>query len=234
MYDTGHQIASHTYSHADLSTLSPQAITDELIFNEMSLRNILGVIPTYMRPPYLSCSGACPQILGDLGYHVVWTDVNTEDWANDSPSLIGVARGNFDAAIGAGGRLVLNHDVHYQTVYNLAEYELQRIAALGLGTSVTVGQCLDDPPANWYRAAGAPTLPCVGGGGAPPPLPPPPGGGTPGGGGKQVSTDGQCGGGNGMTCLGSADGDCCSQWGWCGRTGEYCGGGCQREFGSCF
>ena len=29
--------------------------------------------------------------------------------------------------------------------------------ALGFGTSVTVGECLGDPPENWYRAAsGAP------------------------------------------------------------------------------
>jgi hypothetical protein len=29
--------------------------------------------------------------------------------------------------------------------------------ALGYGTSITVGECLGDPPANWYRnASGAP------------------------------------------------------------------------------
>ncbi|OAL44265.1 hypothetical protein IQ07DRAFT_463352, partial [Pyrenochaeta sp. DS3sAY3a] len=26
---------------------------------------------------------------------------------------------------------------------------------------------------------------------------------------------------------------CCSQYGWCGSTDAYCGGGCQPGFGSC-
>jgi hypothetical protein len=47
-----------------------------------------------------------------------------------------------------------------------------------------------------------------------------------------VSQDGRCGS-NGMTCLGSDDGSCCSKWGYCGSTESYCGTGCQSEFGSC-
>jgi len=43
-------------------------------------------------------------------------------------------------------------------VYNLTTYILDRMAVLGLGTSVTVGECLGDPKENWYRNAdGAPS-----------------------------------------------------------------------------
>jgi len=49
------------------------------------------------------------------------------------------------------------HDIHEQTVYNLTRWTLERMKVLGFGTSITVGECLNDPPENWYRAAdGAP------------------------------------------------------------------------------
>jgi hypothetical protein len=49
MHAAGHQIASHTWSHADLSTqVTPAQRKNEMYKNEMALRNILGFIPTYM------------------------------------------------------------------------------------------------------------------------------------------------------------------------------------------
>jgi len=47
---------------------------------------------------------------------------------------------------------------------------------------------------------------------------------------KKISSDGKCGTKYGTTC---PDGYCCSQYGYCGRTTEYCGKGCQSEFGKC-
>ncbi|KUJ12802.1 uncharacterized protein LY89DRAFT_785380 [Mollisia scopiformis] len=38
---------------------------------------------------------------------------------------------------------------------------------------------------------------------------------------------------NGTTCVGWPTGQCCSQYGSCGNTTDYCGGGCQSEFGIC-
>ncbi|KAL1841753.1 hypothetical protein VTJ49DRAFT_6667 [Mycothermus thermophilus] len=51
--------------------------------------------------------------------------------------------------------------------------------------------------------------------------------------GQRSSTDGRCG--NGVNCLGSQFGRCCSQFGWCGDGDQYCPYivGCQPEFGYC-
>ncbi|KAH9214127.1 hypothetical protein DL95DRAFT_301065 [Leptodontidium sp. 2 PMI_412] len=48
-----------------------------------------------------------------------------------------------------------------------------------------------------------------------------------------VSTNGECGGTT--TCMGSAFGNCCSKWGWCGSTADYCSddAGCMSGFGTC-
>lgn len=73
MIADGHQIASHTWSHADLTKITKEQRKDEIIKLEMALRNILGdgYIPTYMRPPYSSCTEECRSDLNDLGY--VWS-----------------------------------------------------------------------------------------------------------------------------------------------------------------
>src|SRR5690606_16585627 len=59
----GHQIGSHTYNHADLSTLSYADVQSQMTALEAPLKSILGKYPTYMRPPYLSCGNNCPAAL---------------------------------------------------------------------------------------------------------------------------------------------------------------------------
>ncbi|GAB7346819.1 hypothetical protein MBLNU459_g1915t1 [Dothideomycetes sp. NU459] len=48
---------------------------------------------------------------------------------------------------------------------------------------------------------------------------------------QTISTNGNCG--NGVTCEGSAFGNCCSQYNQCGSTIGFCGYGCQFSFGQC-
>jgi len=44
-----------------------------------------------------------------------------------------------------------------------------------------------------------------------------------------VSTNSKCGAKDGRC----PSGQCCSKYGWCGKTSDYCGTGCQSEFGQC-
>ncbi|CEI39825.1 hypothetical protein FVEN_g2105 [Fusarium venenatum] len=49
-----------------------------------------------------------------------------------------------------------------------------------------------------------------------------------------TSVDGICGAFNGSaSCLGTGYGNCCSQFGYCGKSDLHCGTGCQTGFGSC-
>lgn len=45
----------------------------------------------------------------------------------------------------------------------------------------------------------------------------------------KISTNGQCGKEYGVC----PSGKCCSKYGWCGTSSDYCGKGCQSEFGKC-
>ncbi|EUC50341.1 carbohydrate esterase family 4 protein [Bipolaris oryzae ATCC 44560] len=237
----GHQIASHTWTHLDLSAISSQDRHDQMIKNEMALRNIVGKIPTYMRPPYSSCTAesGCEKDMADLGYHVTYFNLDTDDYEHDDPTLIQYAKdvfkGNVSSAKAANSQwLEIGHDIHEQTAMNLTEYMLSTLTQLGY-KAVTVGECLGDPVDNWYRKAGGastakptsasakPTSASVKPTSAAP---------TPTGT-KKVSTDATCGGTKGFTCTGSTFGKCCSSAGWCGSTNDYCGTGCQTGFGTC-
>jgi peptidoglycan/xylan/chitin deacetylase (PgdA/CDA1 family) len=80
MYAAGHQIASHTWSHQDLSAITSQQRKDQMVHNEMAIRNIIGKFPTYMRPPYSSCTAAsgCEADMATLGYVVSYFDLDTD------------------------------------------------------------------------------------------------------------------------------------------------------------
>ncbi|PYH34223.1 glycoside hydrolase/deacetylase [Aspergillus neoniger CBS 115656] len=223
MYRIGHQVASHTWSHQDLSKVTQDQRRVQLLWNEVALRNILGTIPTYMRPPYSSCTAesGCLEDLGSLGYHVILYDIDTEDYSHDSPALIQQSKDIFDRNLASRTDfdrpwLVIAHDVHEQTVHNLTEYMLKKLIAEGY-RAVTVGECLGDPPELWYRKDEAfddrqtrksKSKNDVA---------------------KTVSVDGMCGGN--ITCLGSRFGPCCSGTGFCGSMSTFCGSGCRPDNG---
>jgi hypothetical protein len=85
-------------------------------------------------------------------------NVDTLDWVGDYVA----AKKNYINAL-SGGKpatssfIVLAHDIHQQTVADLVPYMIAQLKALGY-TTATMGECLNDPPENWYRdpASGQP------------------------------------------------------------------------------
>jgi hypothetical protein len=135
---------------------------------EMAIRNIVGFFPTYMRPPYSSCGPAsgCEKDMADLGYHISYFDVDTDDYNQLTKENIQKSKDWFKGNITAGGATAANsdwlgiaHDIHELTAYNLTEYMLKTLTDLGY-KAVTMGECLNDPKENWYRGGegGSPTV----------------------------------------------------------------------------
>lgn len=161
MYREGHQVASHSWSHMNLSSISADMRNQEVVLNEMALSNILGVLPTYLRPPYASCTqeSGCLAYLLSRGYHVINFDVNTVDYNHDDPRTIQWSKDEFASSLRSSGynregsnmgHIVLSHDSKFETAVSLTEYMLITLKELGY-RAVTVGECLGDPPENWYR-----------------------------------------------------------------------------------
>lgn len=151
MVNEGHQVATHTWAHEDLTTVDEYGILDQLLFNEQALVQALGKIPTYFRPPYFSSNEDVLDTVGQLGYHVINAGVDTNDWKGDYEA----AKQAFSQAIQQGqwdgtGKIVLAHDIHERTVHELAEYMIDQALNAGYRL-VTVGECMGDPEQNWYR-----------------------------------------------------------------------------------
>ncbi|KAJ5227453.1 uncharacterized protein N7469_007459 [Penicillium citrinum] len=230
---SGHQIASHTWSHEDLSKVTSAQRIAQLEKNEAALRNVIGGFPTYMRPPYSSClaRSGCREDLGKLGYHIVLYDIDTDDYKNDDPGLIQRSKDIFDEFLTTGNPhsrswLVIGHDAHEQTVHNLTEHMLQTMTRLGYRPT-TLGDCLGDPRENWYRKDSRwpghtskkkkKKKPKKGPKKSQPH--------------QQISVDGTCGAN--YTCFGSSFGLCCGSFNACGNTTLHCGAGCQKDAGYC-
>jgi peptidoglycan/xylan/chitin deacetylase (PgdA/CDA1 family) len=155
MIDEGHQVASHTWSHQKLTEISADMFQRQIIFNEIALADILGYFPTYMRPPHSMSDATTDAWLADLGYHITYFNINTAGYDNDSPELIQNSKDIWDRRINglnpATGQLLhIEHDNLYHSVHNLTEYTIKSLFDKGF-KSVTVGECLGDPKANWYR-----------------------------------------------------------------------------------
>jgi peptidoglycan/xylan/chitin deacetylase (PgdA/CDA1 family) len=159
MDSEGHQIGSHTWTHPNLEKISQQERYKNMYQNEMALRNIVGKIPTYMRPPYSSCLEACQKDMADLGYHISNFDIDTDDYEQAPKGMIQESMNRFKGFLTAEGTspdknqwLTISHDIVNMTAYNLTEFMLRTLTDQGY-KAVTIGECMNDPVENWYRSS---------------------------------------------------------------------------------
>ncbi|EFE38928.1 hypothetical protein TRV_06369 [Trichophyton verrucosum HKI 0517] len=153
MYKEGHMLGSHTYSHADLSKLNSTGIALEMKKLDDILAPIIdGNRPTYMRAPYFAYSDTVSKTMAELKYHMIDANIDTKDYEHATPDGVPISVENFKKGLEAGGTITLCHDVHQTTVELLIQQLLDEIKKRGL-RAVTVGECLGDPQANWYRPA---------------------------------------------------------------------------------
>ncbi|CAF3463207.1 hypothetical protein HYE67_003889 [Fusarium culmorum] len=150
MINEGHQVGSHTYSHPDLATISSAEIRTQMTRLEADFLNIIGKYPTYMRAPYFSYGSNALPVMKTLGYHVIGADVDTLDWEYNTPAETDIALKLFKQGTTALKTISLFHDVHVNTVRNLIPKVLDAVKR-STRIPVTVGQCLGDPSANWYK-----------------------------------------------------------------------------------
>jgi len=80
----GHEMATHGYSHQDMSTMTADQITAELRSTEASISGLTGQsTKPWLRPPFGSYSEASVQAAYTAGYTtVIWTG-SADDWRSD-------------------------------------------------------------------------------------------------------------------------------------------------------
>jgi peptidoglycan-N-acetylglucosamine deacetylase len=87
----GHEIGNHTYTHPDISEISPRQLQLELNLTERLFVSKLGIQPLYFRPPYdidqdpdTDDQAEPARRIQELGYVVVGDNIDTDDW-NEHP-----------------------------------------------------------------------------------------------------------------------------------------------------
>ncbi|NBV42310.1 polysaccharide deacetylase family protein [bacterium] len=91
LYDQGHEIANHTFTHTRLPQLSPDAIQNELTRTSGVIRSVTGQGPRFFRPPGGQFNSAIIDIARQSGLTVVLWDVNAGDYYVSDPGRLSLA-----------------------------------------------------------------------------------------------------------------------------------------------
>lgn len=112
--DEGHEIGSHTYTHANIFSATVQQVRLELNATQRLIETITGRSTLLLRPPYQADSRPTRvedirslNLVQSMGYMIALEDIDSQDWARDNVEQIveRVKRGR-----SMGGNVVLLHD----------------------------------------------------------------------------------------------------------------------------
>ncbi len=105
----GHQLATHTMSHANLAKLSTSAIQKEVFGAEEKLAEIVGNQKFYLRPPYGSFNTT---VKNAVHSPMIYWSVDTEDWRYKNAQNVA----NVIVNSTRDGDIILLHDLYPTSV----------------------------------------------------------------------------------------------------------------------
>ncbi|KAK7468661.1 chitin deacetylase [Stygiomarasmius scandens] len=163
-YMKGHQIGVHTWSHPPLTTLTNDEIIAELGWTKQIIKDVLGVTPNMMRPPFGDIDDRVRAISIAMGLTpVMWSrmsttatfdtdDFNVHGGLTTSEQVLN----NWEAIMGNAstkddGFIVLEHDLFVETVELATGYILPQALAHQPPFNIQpVVQCLNKPMTDAY------------------------------------------------------------------------------------
>jgi len=159
--DAGHQIASHTFEHLDLQTLTTDELWAQVRRNDVAITNVLGrsFSPKFIRAPFGSVNTNVLRALESWGYTVVWNNIKNRDtdhaFGTDAEQLSWDIS-NYTSTLAASNVNVnsfisLNHEQIKVTSQSFIGQIIPIIRNYGY-RFVSLGQCLNPSnPNDWYR-----------------------------------------------------------------------------------
>ena len=134
----GHELANHTWTHANVNTLSTDALRRELKDSADAIVKATGVTPHLFRPPYGACTANVKALIkNEFGYPSIIWSVDPEDWKRPGVSVVA------DRLVAGArpGAILLAHDIHKPTIDAMPS-TLDRLLAKGY-KFVTVSQLIE-------------------------------------------------------------------------------------------
>lgn len=134
VYERGHEVASHTYKHAQLTKLDALSLDQEIKKVQDICFKITGTDPTLVRPPYGARNENVKAAFKSYGLDMILWDGDTEDWrySKNADGAQTVCNNIIrDAKTGKGdGNIVLIHDIHENSIAGL-EMALKQLSKDG-------------------------------------------------------------------------------------------------------
>lgn len=88
LYDNGHEIASHGFSHKPYDKMSKEQITDETTRSMELLKSITGEDPKLIRFPSGAYNDLSIETVKEMGYTPIQWNIDSRDWQNKSKEEI--------------------------------------------------------------------------------------------------------------------------------------------------
>lgn len=79
----GHEIGNHSYSHPRMTELARDSIVSDITRCSQVLKNITGKEAEYFSAPYGDYNDLVIEAANELGYLVIQSDVDSEDWRKE-------------------------------------------------------------------------------------------------------------------------------------------------------
>ncbi|KAG0247088.1 Carbohydrate esterase 4 protein [Mortierella polycephala] len=182
VYDAKHQIAAHPWSHRNLESLSDKDIRQEMNRIEEAFRQIIGVVPRYMRPPYGEHGERVRRVLEEMEYIIVLWDVDllghsaeplatdsSDEYSNEKPMTGSRHRHHQDsmtskwaeAVRGVPSTTLDRNAMMLGGIYQEATsiWAVEYVQSLGYEV-MPVARCLgEDDPRLWYKEVSPPADP---------------------------------------------------------------------------
>ncbi|MDW0118430.1 polysaccharide deacetylase family protein [Sporosarcina thermotolerans] len=112
IFDAGHELAGHTWNHADLTKLTPERIAKEINDTSAIIEEVTGAKVKAYRPPYGAVN---EKVRKQSDLPIILWDVDTRDWEHrNSQKLIQNVKQNTK-----DGSIILMHDIHQSTADGL-------------------------------------------------------------------------------------------------------------------
>lgn len=102
----GHEIGNHTYSHPHVSCLNTGTLSNEVELCESTIYGLTDYKTKLFRPPEGLIDADVRTVLRSLDYKVILWDIDTRDWAHETPDKIAE---NVISNV-ASGDIILMHD----------------------------------------------------------------------------------------------------------------------------
>jgi peptidoglycan/xylan/chitin deacetylase (PgdA/CDA1 family) len=142
IYQDGHEIGIHTWTHSRLTNLNNGQIITELLYTRDIIIDTIGVSPLFVRPPYGGIDERVGEIIHRLGFEIVMWSRDTRDASEGADKV----QPNVDLWVKDEHRncISLQHDVQFSNVAQVP-LMIEKLQKFGV-EFVKVSQCIKSKP----------------------------------------------------------------------------------------